>query len=454
MATHRRLLSAFISAQTAVLLLSASACGGSSDSSSDSGGAQEKAAWNDTAVNAVSRPVVGSGVTAATALLPDGRLQTVVSDVGDGKRLWARPSVIAGRPAALGVAPPAVAGPAAGPVVADVEAHGRGAALVARDARTGTQRWARTVSTTFGPATCGTLLCVSLATARRTAAFAALNPVTGRLAWHMPGVAEVEWAGGGRVVLFRMSAHPTVEAHDLATGKTVWTFPVETALGRGADLSGGWAFGAADGALTGYVAPYQTKAGGPLSAFGFFSLRLSDGRQQWARRRLLRVYPSANPAVSLITREVDGADRYGGFARLDPRTGRSVSRLGDTGAPKKVNWWLAFPQDLSGVGFLAHGQPGRLYDLRTGHTVGGHPRAWSFCTTKPAALKITGQVGYYPIAALCQYDLKTGRQLDAAGSVPPQWYTGSTQGWRVWRDEKGGLHGVHDGAATSPGMYQ
>lgn len=200
------------------------------------------------------------------------------------------------------------------------------------------------------------------------------------------------------------------------------------------------------------MAPYQARSNGPLSAFGFFSLRLADGKQQWVRKRLLRVYPSANPAVALITREVDDADRYGGFTQLDLRTGRSVTRLGATGAPP-ANWWLAFPPDLSAVGFLAHDKPGHMYDLRTGRAVSGHTQGWSFCTTKPAPLKITGQNGFYPIAALCPYDLKTGRRLDAANAVPPSWYTGSVGGWRVWRDERGGLHGVHDGAGTSPGMY-
>jgi outer membrane protein assembly factor BamB len=430
-------------------LLGSAACGGSHGPS----GTASRPAWNDTTVNAVSRPVIGSGVTAVTALQPDGRLQTVVSDINDGKRLWARPAVISGRPAALGVAPPAIAGTAGHTVVAAVESRGSGVALVGRDVRTGAQRWTRTVGTTFGPARCGSLLCLSEATARKSADFAVLNAATGKPAWHMPGVAEVEWAGPARVVLFRMSAHPTVEAHDLATGKEIWTFPVESALGRGASLSGGWAFGAVSDTLIGYLAPYQTRNNGPLSAFGFFSLRLTDGRQQWARRRLLRVYPSANPAVALITREVDDKDRYGGFSELDPRTGRSVTRLTTMGTPK-ANWWLAFPQDLSAVGFLAHDHPSRIYDLRTGRAVGGHARAWSFCTTTPAPLKITGQEGFYPIAALCPYDLKTGRRLDAASAVPPRWYTGAVDGWRVWRDEHGGLHGVHDGSGTSPGMYQ
>jgi outer membrane protein assembly factor BamB len=441
----RRRLSLILALAPLVL----SACGGSSDAPS----AGARPAWNDTSVDAVSRPVIGSGITAVTALGSDGRLQTVVSDVRDGRRLWARPAVISGRPAAMGVAPPAIAGVTGHTVVASVEAKGHSAALVGRDARTGAQRWAREVGTTFGPARCGTLVCVSEATARKSATFTVLSPETGRPAWHMPGVAEVEWAGPDRVVLFRMSAHPTVEAHDLATGKEVWTFPVETALGRGADLSGGWAFGAVDDTLIGYLAPYQTRAGGPLSAFGYFSLRLADGKQQWVRKRLLRVYPSANPAVSLITREVDDHDRYGGFTRLDARTGRSLTRLTTSGTPK-TDWWLAFPDNLSAVGFLAHDRPSLMYDLGTGKAVTGHTRAWSFCTTKPAPLKITGQEGFYPVAALCPYDLKTGHRLDAANAVPPSWYTGTVDGWRVWRDQKGALHGIHDGNGTSPGMYQ
>lgn len=450
MATHRRLRFAVIPAQTALVLFAVVACGSGSH---DSVGDTVRPAWNDTGVNAVSRPVVAGGVTAVTALRPDGRLQTVVDDVAHGTRLWTHPAVIAGRPPALGVAPPAVAGPAAHPVVAAVEDQKGGAVLVGHDARTGSRLWTRRVGTTFGPAQCGEMLCVSESTARKSADFAVLNPTTGKQAWHMPGVAEVEWAGPRRVVLFHMSAHPTVEAHDLASGKEIWTFPVETALGKGTDLSGGWAFGASGDALIGYVAPYQKRSGGPLSAFGFFSLGLADGKQQWVRKRLLRVYPSANPAVSLITREVDGNDRYGGFAQLDPRTGRSVSRLTTSGNPH-TEWWLAFPQDLSAVGFLAHDHPSVMYDLRTGHTITGHAHAWSFCTTTPTPLKITGQRGFYSIAALCPFDIKTGKKLDPANLAPPAWYTGSSDGWRVWRDEKGALHASHDGKGTSPGMYQ
>lgn len=449
MATHRRLRSVLIPAQVALTLLGAAACRDARESAGES----VRPVWNDTAVDAASRPAAGAGVTAVTALGGDGRLRTVVDDLAHGTRLWTHPAVIAGRPPAMGVAPPAVAGPATHPVVAAVEEDGHGAVLVGRDARTGARLWSRRVGTTFGPAPCAEMLCVSENTARRSADFTVLNPVTGKQAWHMPGVAEVEWAGPRRVVLFRMSAHPTVEAHDLATGKEAWTFPVESALGGGADLSGGWAFGSTGDTLIGYVAPYQKRSGGPLSAFGFFSLRLADGRQQWVRRRLLRVYPSANPAVALITREVDDADRYGGFAELDPRTGRSVSRLTTSGDPR-TEWWLAFPPDLSAIGFLTHDRPSLMYDLRTGHAIGGHAHAWSFCTTTPAPLKITGQRGFYPVAALCPYDIKTGKKLDAAGMAPPAWYTGASDGWRVWRDEHGALHAVHDGKGTTPGMYQ
>lgn len=447
MVTHSRIRSASVPAPLAILLLAAG-CGGAH------GGAHGPKAvqWQDASINTVSRPAIGSGVTAVTALRPDGRLQTVATDLANGRRLWAQPAVIAGRPAAMGVAPPAVAGSPDRAVVANVEPHGSGTALVGRDARTGGQRWTRSIGTTFGPARCGNLLCLSESTARKSAGFTALDPATGRPVWRIPGVAEVEWADPHRVVVFRMSARPTIEAHDLTTGKTIWTFPIESALGRGADLSGGWAFGSLGDTLVGYVAPYQARQGARSSAFGFFSLRLADGRQQWARKRLLRVYPSASPAVALITREVDSADRYGGFSRLDPRTGHSMTRIPAAGAPK-TNWWLAFPSDLSTLDFLSHDQPSRTYDLRTGRMVAGHARGWSFCTTAPSPLKINGQQGIYPIAALCPFDLKTGKKVDAAGP-PPGWYTGAVDGWRVWRDERGGLHGVQDANGTSPGMYQ
>jgi outer membrane protein assembly factor BamB len=435
-----------IAARLTVLALTAAGCGGGSGADGP-----RVTGWHNAAIDAVSRPAVGSGVTAVTALLPDGHLQTVTADLASGRRLWAQPATIAGRPTAMGVAPPAVAGTADHPIVANVEPHGSGAALVGRDARTGTFRWQRPIESTFGPSRCGDLLCLSESSPDRAAAFSVLDPANGRAIWRVRGVSEVEWSDPHHVALFRMSARPAIEEHDLASGKRLWSFSIEDALGHGASLAGGWAFGALGDSLIGYLAPFQPRKDSPLTPFGFFSVRLDDGKPQWTRRRLLRVFPSANPAVALITREVDGDDRYGGFTQLDPRTGRSMREISAAGAPR-TDWWLAFPTDLSTLGFLAHDRAGRTYDLHTGRTVTGHPQGWSFCTTSPTPLRIAGRPGFYPIAALCPYDLRTGHKLNAM-STPPAWYTGAVDGWRVWRDERGGLHGVHDTDGTSPGMY-
>ena len=70
MATHRRLRSALISAHIAFALVGVAACGGSRGSADEAGGTV-RAAWGDTAVDAVSRPVIGSGVAAVTALRPE-----------------------------------------------------------------------------------------------------------------------------------------------------------------------------------------------------------------------------------------------------------------------------------------------------------------------------------------------------------------------------------------------
>jgi outer membrane protein assembly factor BamB len=368
-----------------------------------------------------------------------------------------------GRLAGMGVQSPALVG--AGVVVAlEPQKQGKwNATLVARDARTGQQKWTRPVDSTFGPVRCGPYLCMSEFTARKDARFVALDPATGRGMWKMPGIAEVEWsddpaaAGGGqaaapRVVVFRMAKHPTLESRDLKTGKTLWTFPVEQAVGMGVNLSGGWAFGAIGDTLVGYLAPYQAKKTDPLSTFGFFGLRLTDGHPAWTRPRMLRVYPSANPAVTLITREVDPAGKYGGFSVLDPRTGQTSSRIPAEKAPHSA-WWLAFPSDLSALGFLSKDHAGVAYDLHRATPVQVKGlKSWSFCTVDPGQLQIKGRPGFYPVAPLCAYDLATGKRIGDPGS-PPAWYTGAVDGWRVWRDENGALHGAHDAKGTSPGMY-
>lgn len=404
------------------------------------------AAWHDGGAAAVSRPVTNAGVTAVTALGAGGRLRTLVLDTATGRPLWARTATVAGRPPVMGVAPPAVAGPPGRPVVVSVEPRGAGTAVVARDARTGTRRWSRPAAGTFGPQACGDAVCVTESTARANASFAVLDPATGAVRWRTPGLGEVEWADARRVVLFRMAAHPLVEARDPATGRRLWASPVEAALGRGVDLSGGWSFGALDGDLVGYVGPYAPHGGRP-SASGFFALRLDDGRRLWARRRLLRVYPGADPAVAPIAREIGAGGRAGAFTQLDPRTGRTVARAPAGGVPA-TGRWPALAADLSALGLLTPGGPDRAYDLRSGRPLAGHVTAWSLCAS-PAP--VPGLPGFRPAAALCPYDLMTGRR-SGTDDPPPGWYTGAAGGWRVWRDERGGLHARHDANGTIPGM--
>ncbi|WP_308286892.1 outer membrane protein assembly factor BamB family protein [Actinomadura parmotrematis] len=432
--------------------MAAAACsGGGGDS-----GARAAQGWSAAGVNVVARPVTGAGVAAVTGLRPDGALETAVFDLAGGRRLWTRPATMAGRLTGMGVQPPAVAGSGTGAAVVALEPQRTGAAkatLVARDARSGAQRWTRPVDTTFGPVRCGDLLCLSEDTARKSARFVALDPATGRRLWTMPGIAEVESADASRAVVFRLARHPTLEARALRTGRTLWTVPVEKVVGKGVNLSGGWTFGASGGTLVGYLAPYRAAKGGRLSAFGFFGLRMSDGRPVWKRKRLLRVYPSASPAVALVTRQVTAAGGYGGFEQLDPATGRTLAALGADRAPKAA-WWLAFPADLSRLAFLVRDAPGGVaYRLRDGARVPVKDGpAWSFCTMTPPELKITGHRGFFPIAPLCAYDLASGRKIAEPGA-PPAWYTGAVDGWRVWRDERGVLHALKDARGTAPGMY-
>ncbi|MEO3782513.1 PQQ-binding-like beta-propeller repeat protein [Actinocorallia sp. B10E7] len=440
-AALKRLLSASFSA------LMVAGCSGGTDRDT----AHAAASWTDTRVNAVSRASLGSGVVAVTGLRSDGALETVVDDLATGRRLWARPATMAGRLPGMGVQPPAVAGP----VVVALEPRAEGpwkAMIVARDARTGEQRWARGVRSTFGPVACGTNVCLSESTAQRSPRFVVLDGGTGRTLWRLRGLAEVEHADRDRIVVFRMAERPVLAAHATGSGRRLWTFPVEDAVGSGVDLSGGWSFGTAGELLLGHVAP--ARRGRSLSAYGFFALRLADGSPVWAHPRQLRVYPSPNPAVGLITREVGSSGNFEGFARIDTRTGRKLTTIPSADVPRGASWWLSFSADLSTLGFRIPGRKGAAFDLRQAAPVPLQGlRAWSFCTTSPEPLRLAGGApGFFPVASLCAYDLATGEKTPVS-APPPVWFTGSVDGHRVWRDEQGALHGTRDTTGTTPGMY-
>lgn len=413
--------------------------------------------WHNSSVNVVSRMPAAGGVVTATSMKPDGTLETVALDLSDGKKLWAKPATMAGRLPGMGVSAPAIVETADGQaVVAALDPARKGrwkATLVVRDARTGQEKWTRPVHSTFGPQRCGPYLCMSEHTALSSARVVVLDPATGKQLWKLPGIAEVEWSDRRHVVFLRLAADPTLESYEIKSGKLRWQQPIEQALGPDVDLSGGWAFGASGDDLIGYVAPYTNPKSKKTSAFGLFSVKIEDGTVNWMRPSVVRVYPSGSPGYAPVVRPVDQRGAYGGFARLDAGNGRVLGQITAAEVPGS-GWWLAFPDRMEKLGFLKHGHKGTAYDLVSGKPVPvEEQRGWSFCVTDPKPLPLKDQApGFYSVAALCEYDLATGKRI-AGSAAPPSWFTGSQEGWRLWRDEKGAMHAVNDGAASTPGMY-
>ncbi|MEV7007106.1 PQQ-binding-like beta-propeller repeat protein [Streptosporangium sp. NPDC051022] len=444
-------------AQTAAVLAGALTLAGCSGSEAAT---PAHPTWHNGEVNAVSRTASAAGVAMTTSMRSDGTLETVAVDLATGGKLWAHPATMAGRLPGMGIPAPAIIETGAGQAVAvavDPARPGRpgrwNATLVGRDARTGVQRWTRPLHSTFGPQRCGAFVCVSEHTALAKARFVVLDPATGRQLWKLPGIAEVEWSDPSRAVFLRLAQHPVLESYDLKSGKRGWQLPIEQALGSGVDLSGGWSFGATADNLTGYVAPYTSPATKRVSSFGLFSVKLTDGTVNWIRPSVVRVYPSGSPGLAPVVRPVDQQGQYGGFARLDAESGRVLGQVPAAQVPGS-GWWLAFPARMEKLGFLKHDQPGNAFDLATGRTAEvKNEHGWSFCVTDPKPLALRNQPpGFYPVASLCEFDLASGRKVTGS-EAPPVWFTGSQDGWRMWRDEAGGLHGIKDGAGTSPGMY-
>ncbi|MFI7452623.1 PQQ-binding-like beta-propeller repeat protein [Nonomuraea sp. NPDC049714] len=412
--------------------------------------------WHNTEINAVSRMAAAGGVVTTTAMKPDGALETVSLDLADGKKLWAHPATMAGRLPGMGVSAPALVETAKGATIVALDPAKKGrwnATLVAREARTGKQKWTRPIHSTFGPQRCGPYVCLSEHTATAGARVVVLDPDTGNLKWKLPGIAEVEWSDRDRVLMLRLAKNPMIESYDLKTGKLQWQQPIEQALGPGIDMSGGWAFGATGDNLIGYVAPYTNPKTKNVSTFGLFSVKIGDGTINWMRPSVVRVYPSGSPGFAPVVRPVDRQGSYGGFARLDSETGRVVGQITAADVPGS-GWWLAFPNRMDKLGFLKHDHKGSAFDLVTGKPVPvEEQRGWSFCVTDPKPLPLKGQApGFYSTAALCEYDLATGKRI-AEAATPPSWFTGSQHGWRLWRDEKGAVHATNDRTATAPGMY-
>src|SRR5690606_22350801 len=173
------------------------------------------------------------------------------------------------------------------------------------------------------------------------------------------------------------------------------------------------------------------------SAFGMFSVNIDDGAINWMRPSVVRVYPSGSPGHAPVVRPVDQRGAYGGFARLDAGNGRVVGQITAADVPGS-GWWLAFPGGMDKLGFLKHGHPGTAFDLVSGKPVAvEEQRGWSFCVTDPKPLPLSGQApGFYSTAALCEYDLASGKRVADAGA-PPVWYTGSQQGPRRLRASGG-----------------
>jgi hypothetical protein len=414
-------------------------------------------AWHNTEMNAVSRTTVAGGVATTTSMKPDGTLETVAVDLASGKKLWAHPTTMAGRLPGMGVPAPAIVetgGGQAVTVTVGPAKQGRWkATLIGLDARTGTRRWTRPVHSTFGPQRCGPYVCVSENTALTTARVVVLSPVTGKVMWKLPGIAEVEWSDASRVVFLRLAQHPVLESYDLKTGKVGWQLPIERALGMGVDMSGGWSFGATTGNLVGYIAPYTNPKTKKVSAFGMFSAKLADGKVNWIRPSVVRVYPSGSPGFAPVVRPVDQQGQYGGFARLDAESGRVLGQIPVAQVPS-AGWWLSFPSRMEKIGFLRHDKPGNSFDLATGQAAEvKNERGWSFCVTDPKPLPLKKQnPGFYSVASLCEFKLADGKRVAGSG-IPPVWFTGSQDGWRTWRDEKGGLRAIKDGSGPTPGMY-
>ena len=143
---------------------------------------------------------------------PDGALETVAVDLANGKKLWAHPATMAGRLPGMGVSAPALVETGQGPTIVALDPARKGrwnATLVARDARTGKQKWTRPDPFDVRPpALRAVRLPVGAHRARRAPAWSCSTRPPASSMWKLPGIAEVEWSDRDRVLLLRLAKQP------------------------------------------------------------------------------------------------------------------------------------------------------------------------------------------------------------------------------------------------------
>lgn len=416
--------------------------------------------------------VQATDVTAAFTTHVDGDgLQAVVLDMATGSERWRVPTLERGRPDGTTIAAPTIVDTGDGEIVVTLEPIGLAVAWVARDARTGTERWWVPTLTSVVSRPCGESVCLGGRTRARERMIDAttgeevvrqegspvptlvgVDPVDGEERWRLLLAADQALAthiGDEVVVLFELGS-PRLRALDLAASEQLWTVDLGAAFG-GADTAGGWSFHSAhrgDEELVVVSVSRQPRTPDEATPSGVAAVALADGSVAWLREGIELVPFASRDDGPFVAATVEWAASRGTWSRLerlDPATGDTVwERTLDPPFPLEQ---VRYHRGDGAEFWVSDGASEWLgIDLDSGAELTPSPGAvvWEAVVEQVAVSGEDGASAERRVGGRWQArELPSGAPVDSA-ELPSAHRRGAGEDWQVWVDGKGRVHAARD----------
>lgn len=401
--------------------------------------------WSTTDVLAVGR-LAHDGFTAATVVRTDTGLDLVAFDVESGEEAWRAPYSMAGRFPGSGLGGFAIADEVlaypSGPL-----GDAQNSSLVGRDAITGGQLWEVFAPFTLGVETCGPVFCASVADFEiGEIVVQGLDPETGETLWTQSG-GDIDYVTDpDLVVALQTGDEPVVTGIDPATGDATWTFDPQAETGENMTSNLGWNFVRTDGVVLGFLGRLPADAD---NTAGVFAIDEVTGELLWflPDHRLTRW----DNEITLVSAFFDADDWFGHEAleAVDPRTG-DLTTIAELPEDPEAS------TSVVGGGGVAYGGDGTSVFWEADEGWVGVDASTGEAADVPDVLW-RSEVDFEDLSELLPgverneylrgrrhqaFDPATGDDITTADADAPPFIGATANGWTIWIDAEGVLHGT------------
>lgn len=414
-----------VAACTAAVLMMTAACGGG-------GGEADTPGWETSKLRAASSPV-GLGDTVAVVNGRSSDLELEVLDAETGKVRFTRAWSASPSYPRFNVGSPALFDG----IVVGIQPRGLLQELVAWNSDTGKELWTADVSETFGPFTCGELVCSEDDWSLDTAALVARDPSTGETRWSSPGSQTFVY-NSPELLVESFLNEPILRSIDPASGQERWRVDLRTTMGPEARPV------VSEAQMAGGTLLVESNAN-PQAGNATLGLDPANGTVKW-RRDGFAVCPQPRPDVAIA------CSSGSGLQRLEPQTGEQLWTVTQFAYPESAGPLLGFTQD--GENMLVNETAERLVAVGIDDGKVSEPPAglsWMrFISGESGKKNADAPPGEYigPLDPV-PYNARTRRPAEVTNaSDVPESVGFELEATRIFMNADGGLQGIPAGKAT------